>query len=115
MLISADKMPHTCTIKKRVRTKGSLGGSRDTYTTTQDNVKCWEQGLKHSEKLLYDKRNISATSVFFFAADPGVSEKDVIVRNGRTMEVRSEKLPDASAGLGYYFKVVVEEVSGIHD
>ena len=109
-----DNMPHTCTTKKRVRTKGSLGGSSDTLTTVSENLACWQQGATESEVREYAKRGISVTNKVYFPSDPGVTTKHVLVvtnpQTGTTdtLDVRSRARPDASAGLGIVFRVMAE-------
>lgn len=110
-----DNFPHTCDVYRRTRARDNMGGSRDTLVLIERAKVCWEQGATSREILAYDKRNISISSKFFFTSDPQLNERNVIKRGGRTMEVRAIKSPDASAGLGVIWRVMVEEVTGIDD
>ncbi len=115
-----DNFPHECTIRKRTRAKGSLIGSKDSFPATQTAVSCWEQNATHGEILDYEKRGISITRKVYFLTDPGVNARNTIeitkrrgvdVSSPIRLDVRSKALPDASAGLGVVFKVMVEEVT----
>ena len=108
-------MPHTCTTKRRIRTKGSLGGSKDSFSTVSENLACWQQSAGDGEMREFEKRGIVVTDKVYFPADPGVDAGYVLVvtnpQTGATdtLEVKSRAKPDASAGLGVLFRVMCEE------
>jgi hypothetical protein len=108
-----DNLPHTCDIYRRDRTTDALGGAIDTLALVSSSVKCWEQGANSREVSFYDKKGLSVTSKFYFTSDPNVDEQTVIKRDGRHLEVRGKKAPDASAGLGVLWRVFVEEVTSL--
>ena len=109
-----DHFPHTCTTKRRTRTKGSLGGSSDTFTTVSSNLACWQQAASDGEMEEFAKRGIVVTNKVYFTADPGVDTRYVLeVTNPQTgttdtLEVQSRAKPDASAGLGVVYRVMAE-------
>jgi len=115
-----DNLPHRCTIRRRTRTKGTLGGSKDSQTNEQTNVECWEQNAGHNEVMDYEKRGMSISRKVYFASDPGVTSRHEILiteRNGTTISspvaltVKSEAIPDASAGMGVLYKVMCDRVT----
>jgi len=74
--------------------------------------------------MAYEKRGISITRKVFFLTDPAITERHEILITSRlgfavssptVLEVRSESLPDASAGMGVVYKVMVEEEVGAKD
>jgi hypothetical protein len=110
-----DNLPHRCTIRRRVRTKGALGGSRDTFTNEQTDVECWEQQASAKETEAFQKRDYEEVRKVYFATDPSVTtrhqilvtEKEgVAVTSPADLDVLTEALPDAGAGLGAPFKVM---------
>lgn len=106
-----DNMPHTATAKRRTRTVDSIGGAVDTWTVLFADRACWRQQAGDSESDSYEQRGISVTNKVYFASDPGLDERDVLVVNGDTMEVVSRPRKDASAGLGVLWRVNVNQVS----
>ena len=106
-----DNMPHSAVFKRRTRTMGPMGGSRDTFTQVGDALDCWRQGARESEKLEFAKRGISVTNKIYFPSPlslPGELEEYILVIGDDTYEVRSEAVPDASAGLGVLYRVMAE-------
>lgn len=110
-------MPHTCTAKRRTRTKGPLAGSRDSFPDPNilfTDRACWRQLAKDAEILEYDKRGITVTDKIYFPADPKVNEKHILEVTDpargitETLKVRSRALPDASAGMGVVWRVMAE-------
>lgn len=109
-----DSMPHTATAKRRTRTRGALGGSGDTFPDTLfEDRACWQQQATDREVTEFDKRGISVTDKIYFTSDPELDERDIVtVTNNNagtvtTFEVVSRALPDASAGMGVVFRVMV--------
>jgi len=103
-----DNLPHTCTAKRRTRSVDELGGSKDTYTTTFSDRKCWIQSASHTDIEEFQKRDIVITDKVYFITDPEVDERDILVIEGNTYEVRSFANPDATVGMGLFFKIMVE-------
>lgn len=118
-----DNLPHTCTIRRKVLTKDSLGGNLYTYEVEQTSVPCWEQGMGASETGEFQKRGITANRNVFFASNPNVTERHEILITSRlgvavssdnqtVLDVVSFDQPDASVGIGILFKVVANSQSG---
>jgi hypothetical protein len=106
-----DSLPHTCTAKRRKRSKGTLVGSKDTYPTVLFTDRpCWKQPASSREITLYQKRDITITNKVYFSTDPEVDERHLLVIGGESFEVREYAHPDASAGLGLLYRVMVELV-----
>ena len=113
-----DAFPHICTAKRRTRTKGSLGGSKDSFPTTVFTDRaCSRQVASASQIQEFEKKGITVTDKVFFTSDPGIDERHILtdVRNtgamagtGDTLEVRSRPVPDASVGLGVVYRVMAE-------
>jgi len=106
-----DNLPHTCTISSRTRTKGTLGGSKDSLTTVQSGVACWRQPASQAEVTEFQKRGVKVTNKVYFVTDPNIDERNVITIDGDNYEVRSFAVPDASVGLGVLYKVMVERTT----
>jgi len=118
-----DNLPHKCTIRKRIRTKGGLGGSKDSYLNTQTSVACWAQVASHTDTVEFEKKGMVVNRKVYFTSDPGIDEQYQIViteMNGTAvatasqipLEVRTEARPDASAGKGLLWKLFAEERTG---
>ena len=117
-------LPHKCRIQRRIREySGEFGATRDSHEVIQINVECWEQTLSANTIDEYQKRGINVTNRVYFASDPNVQEEYEIViteRNGtavsvanqRALDVKAAYDPDASAGLGVLYKVLVFENKG---
>jgi len=104
-----DNLPHTCTAKPRVRTAGTLGGSKDSFPTILFSDRaCWRQRATGAEVREFDKRGISVTDKVYFTSDPALNESYILEIGGDTLEVRGFASPDASAGLGLLWMVLAE-------
>lgn len=104
-----DNFPHTATAKRRTRTKGTLGGAKDSFPTTLFTDRaCWQQPAGDSQIEEFQKQGVTVTHKVYFVTDPAVDERDILIIGGDTFEVRSYASPDASAGLGKLFRVMVE-------
>lgn len=121
-----DNLPHRCTIRKRVRSKGTLGGGRNDPSDVVTNVVCWDQPAGDSEITAYMKQGMTITRKVYFASDPGVTEQHQILitsRDGgttavgspRVLDVVSDSQPDASAGLGLLYRVMCRDITGRTD
>ena len=102
-----DNLPNTATAKRRVRTKDTLGGSKDSFETVYSGRACWLQQAGDSEVTEYAKRGINITNKVFFVADPELDENHVLEIGDYTYDVISSPHPDASAGLGVLWSVAV--------
>ena len=102
--------PHTCTAKKRKRTKGTLGGSKDSFPTTVfTDRKCWRQPVSDSENEEYQRRGITVSHKVYFTSDPELDATHVLIFDGVDYYVKSESDPDASVGLGVVWRVMVDK------
>lgn len=115
-----DHMPHECTIRRRVRTKGALGGSSDSFTDEQTEVVCWEQAASDSEIREYEKKGMRIDCKVYFPTDPGVTSRHQILVTERSgvavalpiaLDVVSNAGPDASTGAGILFRVMCKRVT----
>lgn len=116
-----NQFPHRCTIRRIVRVKGDLGGSRDTYLNEQTSVLCWEQSASQKEVMEYEKRGVFITRKIYFTTNPGIGERHqilvteregVAVSSPTPLKVRTRTEPDGSAGLGVVYKVFCSETTG---
>ena len=118
--------PHKCLIRRRIRTKGPLGGSGDSFLNEQTNVSCWEQAATQKEAFDFEKRGMTLYSKIYFTVNPSVSERHQIIimeRSGTAissdnqviLDVVTEAMPDASAGLGVVYKVFCVLNTGSND
>lgn len=113
-----DNLPHTCTarIRKRTRNSGDIG-TRDGFEIVFSGRACWRQPAGDSEINKFQQRQIRVTNKLYFVTDPGIDERhilDITDENGNTVvgyEVRSKADPDASAGLGILYKVMIEDLT----
>lgn len=107
-----DNLPHTCSAFRRIRTKDTLGGNKDSYEAVSGFVDraCWRQQASDSEKKDFEKRGIRITNKVYFTSDPELTEKHILRfdASGYNYDVKSSPVPDASAGLGVVWKVMVE-------
>ena len=102
-------LPHLATAKQRTRTKDSIGGTKDSYSTVLfTNKACWRQPVSDRESVDYLQRGQDVSHKIYFAEDPGVDERCVLVIGGETHSVRSVSHQDASVGLGVLWRVMVE-------
>jgi hypothetical protein len=108
-----NQLPHLATAKRRTRAKDTLGGSKDSYATVLFTDRaCWRQPVSDAEVVQFQKREIKVTHKIYFAADPVLSDEDVLVIGGESHKVRSVSDPDASVGLGILWRVMVELYGG---
>ena len=114
-------MPHRCTIRKRTRSTGTLGGSKDSWENVQTDVECWEQNASQAEISTYEKRGMTVSRKVYFPTDPSVTVQHQILMTSRDrgittisspvpLDVKTESLPDAAAGLGAVYKVMVDYI-----
>ncbi len=103
-----DRLPHTCSIKRRKRpTLGSMGDSKDDFTVLAENVSCWRQQASNREVQWWQARNEEVSNKFFFADNPNVDAECVIEHLGDRFDVISGATPDSGAGLGVVWRVMV--------
>jgi len=114
-----DNLPDECTIQRLVRTKGELGGSKDSATVEQTGVSCWEQQVLAAESLLYQKHGMELQSKVYFTKNPHVSRRHQITmtsrNNGEAVALADQKAwdvlnspaPDASVGRGLLWRVML--------
>ena len=120
-----DNFPHKCKIARKVRQKTSegMGFEVDRYSVEQTDVSCWEQQLSASESSEWEKRGINVQKKIFFTEDPGLNEDSLIIiteRNGTAISLANQLAldvvafpqPDASAGLGILYRVIVKMKTG---
>ena len=111
-----DTLPDRCTIRRRVRTKGSLGGKKDSYTNESTNVECWEQQTGASQSTDYEKKGNAITTKVYFTSDPGLTPRHQILITSRRgtaiaaasqvpLYVKSQPHPDVSVGFGLLWRV----------
>jgi len=114
-----DNLPHRCTIRRRTRAKGSLGGSKDSYTIEQTSVECWQQPAGDSEIAEFQKDGVSISHKVYFVANPSVTSRHqllitywdgAVVSTPVPLDVVSHSVPDASAGMGVVWRVFCNEV-----
>lgn len=110
-----ENLPHTATAKRRTRTQGSLGGSKDSYATLWTGKSCWQQPAGDNEVTRYEKRGIDVTNKVYFVEDPQLDERDLLVVTNAltsttmTLEVTSRPRPDTTVGKGIAWKVLCKE------
>ncbi len=120
----SDRFPHRCTIRRKSYTKDSLGAAKLSYVTEQTDVECWEQATGDNEDRSFQKRGMSLTRKIYFKTNPEVTARHEILvtyRNGSTIadpipfRVVSTAMPDATAGLGVFYRVMCEEYTSEDD
>jgi hypothetical protein len=109
-----DNLPHTATASLRVRTKGTLGGSRDSDSAVFADRPCWRQAASDAEINEFARRDIVVTDKIYFVTNPDVDARHILVIGGDRLEVRSRAMPDASVGLGIVWRVMAEHKTS-HD
>ncbi len=105
-----DAMPHKCDIRIRSRTKDTMGGAKDSFTIVSTENKCWQQKATEKEIIEFQRRGIEIHCKIYFAADPEIDERHLIIIDGDSYTVRSKAIPDSSAGLGVVYRVFAELV-----
>ncbi len=112
--------PHKCTIRRRVRTKGNLIGSKDSFTNEQTDVVCWDQSANSREVDIYQKRGMEIDHKVFFLSNPSISSRHQIlitemggnvIASPIALDVVSEPGPDTSVGAGILWKVMCVQVT----
>ena len=108
-----ENLPHLATANRRTRTKDTLGGSKDGFDIVLFTDRaCWRQPASDSEAMQFQQRSVRVTHKVYFTTDPELSNTDILVISGEYHKVRSESHPDASAGLGVLWRVMVELYGG---
>lgn len=102
------KMPHTCRKLIRTRTSDPLGGARDDYAQDGLVLRCWRQAASDGEVQQFAKRGINVTNKVYFTANPELTAQHVLEIGGQYYEVKSVSDPDAAAGLGVVWRVMVQ-------
>lgn len=110
-----DEMPDRCTIRRRIRSKGTMGGSKASFTNDQTNVLCWEQQVSSGEVAEFEKKGITIDSKVYFVANPGVTGRHQILITSRSgaavagypaLDVVGDASPDASVGREFLWRVM---------
>lgn len=112
-----DALPHTCTARRRVRTKDSMVGSIDDFSTVVFvNKECWRQPASDSDVFRWQQRDLRITHKVFFSEEPvGLDEGCVLeFDDGWRLDVQSHADPDDSVGLGVLWRVMTQRV-GVDD
>jgi hypothetical protein len=118
-----DNMPHESTIRRIVRTRDSMAGSRDSFVNERTEEPCWEQQASAKEVMEFEKRGMQIDTKVFYPSNPNVTERHQIVitrRNGEAVAVGNQVVmdvvavpePDASAGLGIVWRVMCNRLTG---
>jgi hypothetical protein len=103
-----DNLPHTCTANRRGWASDSIGGTTESDDALFSDRACWRQQAGFREITEFEKRGKSVTEKVYFTSDPGLQEEDVLtMEDGNDYEVRSDASPDATAGMGILWKVMV--------
>ena len=95
-------LTETCDIVTVSYTRGVAGGQVKVETTAQSSLGCHVQEMKPEDVAVLAKDGVRANYKIYFATDPGVGKRDVIVWNGLRMEVTAWYNPH---NLGRFFKV----------
>jgi len=107
-----DHMPHLATAKRLVITKGSIGGSKATPgAVVFSGVSCWRQPAGDSEITKAAARGITITDKVYFNADPELDENHVLEIGGKSYDVISYSEPDAGAGIGPPYRIMVNRTT----
>lgn len=111
-----DNLPHVSTAKIRTISQTTGLGNKPSYAVVFSDRECWRQEASDKEVREFEKRGIRATDKIYFTSDPEIDERHILtdVRDsgatagtGTTWEVVSRAEPDASAGLGVVWRVMV--------
>lgn len=107
-----ERLPHLATAKRRKRVKDTMGGIKDTYPTILfTNRTCWQQPLSSNEISDWMKKGIEVTHKVYFATDPSLDEGCVLEIGTDRFDVMTVSDPDASAGLGFVYRVTCKKQS----
>jgi hypothetical protein len=107
-------MPDRCTIRRRVRARGTLGGSKASFVDQRTDVPCWQQQTSSAEAAEFEKKGIVVSTKVYFTSDPGVTARHQILmtsRNGTAvtgetpLDVVDSPSPDVSVGRGLLWRV----------
>jgi len=108
-----DDLPHLCDAYPLVTSQGDYLGSQTARgTATFTGRDCWHQPLTSREVAEYQKPGIEATGKLYFAFDPGLDERHVVVVGGTEYDVLSRPMPDCMAGMSAAWKVVIGHKTG---
>lgn len=120
-----DNLPDECSIIQRVQDisqeTNPLGGRKEADHVIQRGVSCWVQQASSSEVIQFGKRGMTITHKVFFSENPlvGAGHKIKATKRGGTslsspqaFDVISTPDPDASAGLGHVWRVMVRDETG---
>lgn len=119
-----DNFPDICSIRKRKRVsgEGGYGGTRTVSQLIRSGVTCWLQPASQSEINDYQKRGIDVRYKCYFIANPNITEQHELVITSRSgvatnfdADVVTQSEPDASAGLGVVWKVMIRDVTSSED
>lgn len=110
-----DNLPDRCTIRRRVRTRGALGGSKASFENVSTDVECWEQQTGSSEREEFQKKGLSIDTKVYFTSNPNVTGRYQILMTSRggtavsgypALDVIGDPLPDASVGRQLLWRVM---------
>lgn len=102
-----ENLPHVCTAKLRVRSQGSMGGGKDSWTTVFSNRACWRQPAGDSEVEYAGKQGIQVTHKVFFTSNPELDNRHVLLFSDGTYDITSRPIPDGSVGLGVVWRIML--------
>lgn len=100
-------LPHRCTGYARVRALDEHGGSTDSYLRVFSDRPCWQQAASDSEISEFGKRGIVVTDKVYFTSAQSMDEQHRLVISNIAYDVVSKAVPDASAGMGVVWRVMV--------
>lgn len=120
-----DNLPDECSLIQRIQDTSQetnpLGGRKEVDQVVERGVPCWVQQASSSEIIQFGKRGFTVTHKIFFSENPlvGAGHKIKTTKRGGAIEasphsfdVVSAPDPDASAGLGYVWRVMVRDETG---
>jgi len=120
-----DQLPDRCSIFIRQQSvdlsSNKLGAQVDDPDLVSSLVECWMQPANAKEIREYEKRGQSISHKIYFTTDPNVTELNTIkvthrngsaVSNPQTLDVIAVPDPDATAGVGFLFKVMTNYTTG---
>lgn len=110
-LLTVDRFPHRCQIRRRSRTNDDMAGSTDSFSLVHSNIPCWRQIVSEREITEFQKRGHEVTDRIYFLTNLHLSEEHIIEIGNETFEVVSWATPDATAGLARCFRAMVRITS----